>query len=1196
MFDTSILKSEDSFTYEELLHVIHKVRNRWRLRLALRGAAIVLALGFIVFAISAYGMDYFRYSEWAVVAFRLFAYLALAALTVRFLILLPLFRRVSDEQVALYIEEHEPSLQQALVSAVEAGAARPEDMSPDHSPALIRQLVYQAVEKCGEMDYGRRVEHRSLQKTSGTMTAFAALGMVAVLLSPAFMRHAASLLFNPFQSAKAASPYFITVDPGDTGVARGADQWIHARLDGFDSDQVEITVKPSGEESWQRWPMAFDDGSGTYSFMLFDLQTPMNYYVEASGVRSDLFSIDVSDLPFVQNIDLTYHFPEYTGLTPRRVEDGGDIAAIRGTQVHLTVTPTVRVAGGRMRLEEAEPIPLELAGDTTLSGVLEVTTDGFYKIELEAFDGTLHDASADYTIEVLSDQPPSVTFSKPGRDSKVNSIEEVFTEVKAEDDFGIGKLELVYSINGSPNEIVPLLTTGSLKKEFTAGHTFFLEDWQLVPGDFISYFARASDTDHISGPQTATTDIYFIEVRPFGKEYRQAQQGGMQGGGAGADGALSLRQRQIVAATFKLIRDKEKYSADDYSENLTTLALMQGRLREQVVNLLRRMGNRGISRPDSDFGKIADSLQRAIEEMEPAEEKLMAGQPSEALPSEQRALQHLQRAEAAFREVQVSFGGGGGGGGGEQSNAEDLADLFELEMDKLKNQYETVARGERQSMDNQVDEALQRLQELARRQLQENERMKRLGNTPNPSGRGGANQRELAEEAEELARKLERLAREESLPDLNETARRLRQSADAMRRGASSGASGSLSEGIAALDKLKDARRLLEKNRSVRLERDVEDALSRAKRLASQQDKIQSEVAKLGQGDAGEMDRIQRMLERKDEMASEVADLESQIDRMARESRREQKDASRKLQEAANSIRDNKLKEKIRYSKGVVQGRSPEYARKFEEQVGSDIDELVGRLGEAAGSIGKSQEAEVAGALDKARDLVRNLESLGERVRERQEQQARGLRKPGQGRQQESSSDGRGQGEGQGQQDSQGSQSGESEGQQEADASGNQSGQGEGGRQGQAGQDYGIGGSYGAGSQSGSNFQPGTFSSEEIRQLRREFRERGREADDLRRELARQDLQVPDLQSIIERMKAFDEKQIYLDPLGFDELQGSLLEELKQFEYWLRRELEGIGNEKLFLSGSDQVPSEFRKLVEEYYRSLSNEPGGGGSN
>jgi hypothetical protein len=308
-------------------------------------------------------------------------------------------------------------------------------------------------------------------------------------------------------------------------------------------------------------------------------------------------------------------------------------------------------------------------------------------------------------------------------------------------------------------------------------------------------------------------------------------------------------------------------------------------------------------------------------------------------------------------------------------------------------------------------------------------------------------------------------------------------------------------------------------------------------------------------------------------MATEVADLEAQMDRMARESRGEQKDASRKLQEAANSIRESKLKEKIRYSKGVVQGRSPEYAERFEEQVESDIENLLEKVREAAGSVGKSEEAQVADAIEKTRDLVRNLESLGERVREKQEQ-ARRLGRGGQeGR--ETSSESQRQG--------QSGQQGESSEQ-----------QGQPGEQGQRGQQTGpdeLGpGVSGAGSQDGRSFQPGTFSTEDLRQWRREFRERMKEADDLRRELQRQDLQVPDLQSIIERMKAFDQNQVYLDPLGFDELQSALLEELKQFEYWLRREMEGIGDEKLFLAGSDQVPSEYRKLVEEYYRSLSRQP------
>jgi hypothetical protein len=44
---------------------------------------------------------------------------------------------VNDTQVALYLEERDPTLQTEILSAVEASAAR----SPDHSPALVDKLV-----------------------------------------------------------------------------------------------------------------------------------------------------------------------------------------------------------------------------------------------------------------------------------------------------------------------------------------------------------------------------------------------------------------------------------------------------------------------------------------------------------------------------------------------------------------------------------------------------------------------------------------------------------------------------------------------------------------------------------------------------------------------------------------------------------------------------------------------------------------------------------------------------------------------------------------------------------------------------------------------------------------------------------------------------------------------------------------------
>ena len=91
---------------------------------------------------------------------------------------------------------------------------------------------------------------------------------------------------------------------------------------------------------------------------------------------------------------------------------------------------------------------------------------------------------------------------------------------------------------------------------------------------------------------------------------------------------------------------------------------------------------------DPSFKKIAELLPKAAEQMTAAEKKLQAQSADGALPPENLALQFLQQAEEEF-ELQVQTGrqaGGGGGGGGAGSIANDLADLFKMEMDKMANQ------------------------------------------------------------------------------------------------------------------------------------------------------------------------------------------------------------------------------------------------------------------------------------------------------------------------------------------------------------------------------------------------------------------------------------------------------------------------------------------------------------------------------
>jgi len=1181
---------------EELVAVIRRVRNRWRLKLALRGAVIVVAGTLLALLLSASSLEALRFSPTAITSFRLIALAVFAAL-VFIGFVMPLRRRVTDGQVALYLEEKDPSLQTAILSAIESIPAA-DDTGRGPSPALVDKLVDQAIEKCHALEDGIVVERANLRRQLMTLGGIAAAATLLITFGPAFLRSGMSALLIISRSAEASSPYKIDVLPGSTKVPRGTDQTVKAKLLGFASADATLMIRTDPQGAFEKVPLVSANEPGSFEGMLFHLDKTADYYVESNGVRSTTFTLDVVELPTVDKLAMRYTFPGYTGLEPRTVEPGGDVAAIKGTDVRLTITPTMATPGGRVILNENDSLPLAKQSDGTFAANFTVKTQGFYKIELEGPAGEKVTASPQYTIDVLTDQGPSVAFNKPGRDTNATPVEEVFAEVKADDDYGVKSVDMFYSVNGGAEKTVHLFGGAKALPEVTASHTLYLEELGLKPGDFVSYYAKAADNDGVDGAKTTTSDIYFVQIRPFKKDYKPAQSmaGGGGGGGAGNQvGQLSQQQREIVAATFNIVRDRAKMSADKFREQAVFLTLAQAKLRAQVEELSGKMNSR-LDSVDPAFKAIAEALPKAAKEMATAEGNLKGLQAKDALSPEQRALKLLQDAEQQY-EVQVSQQQGGGGGGGQSQMSEDLADLFELELDKLANQYEMQQRAEQQSADKQVDELAEKLKELARRQQQEAERQQRMAAAGQQSGGGGGSQsqRQLAKEVEEAARRLEQLTREQQKQNLADAARQLQDAANAMKQAAANGSRDAGAQAAAALDKIKQAQQRLQQNQSGRGQRDVQDAMRQAESLADQQKQVASEVQGMeGTSGAAKDAKAQSLQARKDAMDQQLGQLQDQLEKLANDARGNARDAARKLDEAAGSITDKRMREKVRYTKNTLRGQASEYAKAMESDIQSNLEGLKGKIGEAQAAFGQADKQDAVGrAVDKARDLVRGMESLDQRMRDKAQQSARGQQ--GQNGQQ-------GQQNARGQQQSQQGQQGQQgqpgqngpQGQQ-----GQQGSQGQGGQQGgqqQAGGQQGgrtadgqmAGGAFGGRYDNGDRANGGTyrFDPADARQFRNDFREWSNDAQALRRELSQAGVDTKDLDQVLRDLRAMDSDAAFTDGNSLALLQQQALDKLKKFEFGLRRKADG-GDQQLSLSGSDEVPSGFRQAIEEYYRALA---------
>ena len=315
----------------------------------------------------------------------------------------------------------------------------------------MEKLVEQAIEQCRTLDHGRAIERTSVQRHAGALAAIAAIAALAIAFGPAYLRHGLSALLVVYRSAEASTPYSIEVLPGNTKVPRGADQAVKAKLVGFTSSDVSVMMRGGPNGSFDRVPLIASAQPGAFEGMLFHLEKPTEYYVESNGVRSGKFMLEVVDLPTVKELDLEYRFPAYTGLAPRKAE-GGDVAAIRGTDVVLHVVPSMTTPDGKILLSDGGALPLTRQADGSLTGSFPIKGQGFYRIELTGPHGEKVEASPQYTIDVIDDQPPSVHFTKPGRDSQASPVEELFLEARADDDYGVKSLQLFYSVNGGNAE------------------------------------------------------------------------------------------------------------------------------------------------------------------------------------------------------------------------------------------------------------------------------------------------------------------------------------------------------------------------------------------------------------------------------------------------------------------------------------------------------------------------------------------------------------------------------------------------------------------------------------------------------------------------------------------------------------------------------------------------------------------------
>ena len=986
---------------EQLNLYIGHLQNRLRTFATLRGAAVIAFVALAATLLLTLVLNRYAFPEQEITPARVALYVAVG-LAFAAGLLLPLLR-VNRRRSIERAEGKFPMLEQRLLTFSE----RQQTGDP-----FVELLAGDTLAKVQEVPASQLVPTGMLLALFTATVVFAGAVVWMATAAPGFLGYGASLLWTG--PKKIVTPlYDIHVTPGDAAVRRHSDEEITAQLVGLDTRKVTLHARVGTAAAWEAVDMQPQANGQGFGFTLAALPENVEYFVEAGPVRSKHYTVRVVDLPAVKDMKVTYHYPRWTGLPQVSEEHGGDLRALEGTDAELTVTMDNPLRDGMLVLDNGQPLHLTGGEGNLYHGTVRMQKDGAYHVAATD-SGQQVRLSEDYFISTEKANPPQVAIERPTADYRASPIEEVTIGVKAGADFGLHSVQLHYSVNGGPSQTVDVLKQSGAKNS-NGSTTLNLESFKVVPGDVVSLYATAKDAH-----EEAKTDISFIQVDPFEREFSQSQQGGGGGGGGGGQGAgnqtdISRREKELIAATWK--QQNDKASTASHSADIgKTLSEAQATLRQQVLALSARMESRDLSSANEEFTGFEKEMQAAAAAMVPSADKLKQQAWSDAMPNEQKALQALLRAEATFRKIQVAFGqqsGGGGGGGG--SAGRDLASLFDLEMDTEKNQYETAQTGSpAEEQAKKVDDALAKLDALAKRQ----EELAQQQSQQAQNFQQRWQQEMLRREAEQLQREMEQMQAQQrgqqgqsasgqqgssgqssgqsgggqqgqsqqargqsgsssgsqsgsdskdggADPRVQQALNRLREANEQMRRAAAPGQSGQAGAGQAkaAAERLHEATNLMggaqKQQATGKLDSLANDASKLQAEEASEAERIRSLAANSNDSARAEANEheLNRLVRDRQQLSDDVSHLQRSMRDTARQLAPTQPAASSKLREALGAMDESDLGNRVqRTADGLRRGINPN-ANGNEAAIASGLKQLDEGLKQAQSGMGSAPGA-----------------------------------------------------------------------------------------------------------------------------------------------------------------------------------------------------------------------------------------------
>lgn len=727
---------------DEIKSRLEAVARKESIKSALFGIAVsiivVLVLNILISLLEWSGL---RSVESRTILFYIFG--GLSFIGIIYFVFLPLlkssgiFQNPDYLDIAKRVGNNFPEIKDNLVNTIQL---MEDKNNTGYSVSLIEAAFRKVYEKTKRINFSSIINFSELKKS------FLAAGIVVVATVVLFavvpeLRGSSFRVFMYDEEFVEAPKFVFEIEPGNLKVTKGADVIIRIHTIGETPSSILLLTQSIEQTSFNDVVLT-PDSTGTFVYNENAVKSSFKYYASRDNIFSDVFNVEVINRPGIKEFSVSIKPPAYAKLSEIIQKDNGNIIALPGSKVNLSVKSNKLLKEARLLFDDSSKVFLDAIDRKSASGTFTVAKEGSYKILLKDTSNNFNENPITYTISTLTDEYPNIEIIAPNADIKLSEGDKVPLSAQISDDYGFSKLVLNYRISASVfeepwNEYKQKEITINKQKEQEVFYVWDLSNMVLAVNDVISYYLEVFDNDNINGPKSTKTKLFNIRVPSLDEMFAEAEE---------TQEAAEQDLSELLKETQELTEELERISNEMKQDN-RELTWEEKEKIEKAMQKFEELENK-VEEVQESLNDMQQDLQqnnllseetlKKYMELQELMDQLNSEEMKEAMNRMQKLLKNMNRNETqqAFEEMQFN------------------EEMFEKSLERTLNLLKRI------QIEQKMDELVKRTEDIV-------EKMEEMMKETESSDLSDEQKRnELTQKQEEVSKNLEKL--NEEMNKLNE--------------------------------------------------------------------------------------------------------------------------------------------------------------------------------------------------------------------------------------------------------------------------------------------------------------------------------------------------------------------------------------------------------------------------------------------